>query len=192
MISSLFGLIAKKNSAHFWKGFGRKVSPNTKFTPEANTEKHSFLDFKLELLNGETLTDLYVKSTDRQQLLHYISSQPDHTKSSIVITGLLGLFWQIRGFLPGLTIKIWFELRCEKFFRFTYEVSNTKKDKSKEGVPFDHFKLKSMDEEVRRTFTPKSITSFCSARELNNYWVRATFCFRESTSWSNKYDGKRR
>ena len=42
VMSSLFGLMTKKKSAHSLKVFGRQVSPNIKFTREANKEKFFF------------------------------------------------------------------------------------------------------------------------------------------------------
>ena len=39
-------------------------------------------DFKF--LNGQIITDIHIKVTDRHQYLHYTSSYPHHTKRSIV------------------------------------------------------------------------------------------------------------
>ena len=48
-----------------------------------------FLDLKVKLLNDKTTTDLFVKSTDRHQFLHYTSSHPEHTRRSIVFSQAL-------------------------------------------------------------------------------------------------------
>ena len=51
-----------------------------KFTYESSKTSISFLDLKVSLSNGDLSTDLHIKSTDRHQFLHYISSHPNHTK----------------------------------------------------------------------------------------------------------------
>ena len=58
--------------------------PNIKFTQEFNKESIPFLDLKVSFSGGQLTTDLHIKSTDKHQYLHYTSSHPDHTKSSIV------------------------------------------------------------------------------------------------------------
>ena len=51
-----------------------------KFTYESSKTSIPFLDLKVSLSNGDLSTDLHIKSTDRHQFLHYISSHPNHTK----------------------------------------------------------------------------------------------------------------
>ena len=55
-----------------------------KLTYEPNKKEISFLDLKLKLNEGKISTDLYVKSGDRHQYLHFTSSHRNHTKRSIV------------------------------------------------------------------------------------------------------------
>ena len=57
---------------------------NIKFTHEFNKESIPFLNLKVSFSGGQLTTDLHIKSTDKHQCLHYTSSHPDHTKSSIV------------------------------------------------------------------------------------------------------------
>ena len=56
--------------------------PNINFTHESIKECINVLDFPVNLLANKVCTDLYTKSTDRHQYLHYFSSHPDHTKKS--------------------------------------------------------------------------------------------------------------
>ena len=55
-----------------------------KFTYELNEKEIPFLDLTFKLNEGKISTDLYIKSTDRHQYLHFTSSHPNHTKRSIV------------------------------------------------------------------------------------------------------------
>ena len=48
-----------------------------------------FLDLNVKLAKGKLETDLHIKSTDRHQYLHYMSSHPEHTKRSIVYSQTL-------------------------------------------------------------------------------------------------------
>ena len=66
-----------------------KRHPNIKFTHETNKEDIVFLDLKVKLLDGKISADLFVKSTDRHQFLHYTPSHPEHTKRSIVFSQAL-------------------------------------------------------------------------------------------------------
>ena len=50
--------------------------PNSKFTHESNKEHILFLDLNVKLLGNNLSTDLYIKSTERHQYLHYTSSHP--------------------------------------------------------------------------------------------------------------------
>ena len=63
-----------------------KFHPNLKFTSDSSEENVAFLDLTVKLKQGKIETDLHVKSTDRHQHLHYISSHPEHTKRSIVFS----------------------------------------------------------------------------------------------------------
>ena len=59
-------------------------NPDLKFTYESNEKDIPFLDLKVKLNEAKISTDLYIKSTDRHQYLHFTSSHPNHTKRSIV------------------------------------------------------------------------------------------------------------
>ena len=67
----------------FLEEFNR-FNPHLKFTHESSKESIQFLDLNVMLSNGKLSTDLYIKSTNRRQFLHYTSSHPDHTKHSVV------------------------------------------------------------------------------------------------------------
>ena len=58
--------------------------PNVKFTYETSKENITFLDLDVSLSGNKLTTDLYTKSTDKHQYLHYTSAHPDHTKRSII------------------------------------------------------------------------------------------------------------
>ena len=60
-----------------------------KFTYESSKESIAFLDLKVSVKNSKIITDLYVKSTDRHQYLHYLSAHPNHTKRSVVFSQTL-------------------------------------------------------------------------------------------------------
>ena len=66
-----------------------KCHPNIKFTHETNKEDIVFLDLQVKLLDGKKSTDLFVKSTDRHQFLHYTSSHPEQAKRLIVFSQAL-------------------------------------------------------------------------------------------------------
>ena len=59
-------------------------NPDLKFTYELNEKEIPILDLKVKLIEGKISTDLYIKSADRHQYLHFNSSHPNHTKRSIV------------------------------------------------------------------------------------------------------------
>ena len=86
-----------------------------KFTYESSKTSIPFLDLKVSLSNGDLSTDLHIKSTDRQQFLHYISSHPDHTKRSIIYSQALRISRICSNksdFLKHLeSMKSWFEVR---------------------------------------------------------------------------------
>ena len=59
-------------------------NPDLKFTYESNEKEIPFLDLKVKLNEGKSSTDLYIKSTDRHQYLHFTSSHPNQGKRSKV------------------------------------------------------------------------------------------------------------
>ena len=65
--------------------------PNLRFTYEKSKEKINFLDLVIKLADGKIVTDLYCKSTDTHQYLHYDSCHTEHIKRSIVFSQTLRL-----------------------------------------------------------------------------------------------------
>ena len=63
--------------------------PNLRFTHERSRESLNFLDVIVKIQQGEFVTDLYYKSTDRHQYLHFDSCHASHTKTSIVYSQAL-------------------------------------------------------------------------------------------------------
>ena len=57
--------------------------PNLKFTYQKSKDKINFLDLIIKLTDGKTFTDLYCKSTDSHQHLHYDLLHTKHIKRSI-------------------------------------------------------------------------------------------------------------
>ena len=65
--------------------------PNIMFTHESNKEHIPYLNLNVNLSGNKLSTDLYIKPTEWHQYLHYTSSQPEHTKKSVVYSQALGL-----------------------------------------------------------------------------------------------------
>ena len=65
--------------------------PNLKFTYEKSKEKINFLDLVIKLTDGKIVTDLYCKSADSHQYLHYDSCHAEHIKRSIIFSETLRL-----------------------------------------------------------------------------------------------------
>ena len=57
---------------------------NLRFTHERSRESLNFLDVIVKIQQGEFVTDLYYKPTDRHQDLDFDSCHASHTKTSIV------------------------------------------------------------------------------------------------------------
>ena len=175
-------------------------TPNLSFTDQASKNCIPFLDLKVKLVDGKLETDLYMKSTDRHQYLHYLSSHPEHTKRSIVYSH---------------TLRV--NRLCSLEKDFSYHKLNMKElfiktgcpesviDKEMEKVPFSEQGQKSkkvekgvlfvvtyhpllsklssiihrnlyllyMNQEVKNVFTPGPIVSYRSARKISSYLVRA-------------------
>ena len=175
-------------------------SPNLNFTSEKSKKSIPFLDLNVKLVNGKLETDLHIKSTDRHQYLHYMSSHPEHTKRSIVysqtlrINRLCSLETDFNA--HKLRMKEWFikrgypETLIEKEMnkvKFSRESQNTRK--IEKGVPFvvtyhpllkrlptiihRNLYLLYMNEECKRVFTPGPMVSFRGTRKISSYLVRA-------------------
>ena len=89
--------------------------PNLRFTYEKSKEKINFLDLVIKLTDGKIVTDLYCKSTDSHQYLHYDSCHAEHIKRSIVFSQTLRLK-RIRSQKSDLNshvkeLKSWFSKR---------------------------------------------------------------------------------
>ena len=63
-----------------------KFDPSLKFTDESSRKN---VLFDVKFWNGQIITDLHIKATDRHQYLHYTSSHPHHTQRSIVYSQAL-------------------------------------------------------------------------------------------------------
>ena len=59
-------------------------NPNLKFTSESNEKQILFLDLKVKLNEGKISTDLYIKSADRHQYIHFTPSHSNYINRSIV------------------------------------------------------------------------------------------------------------
>ena len=59
-------------------------NPNIQFTYESSKKSIAVLDLDVAQYNGRLESTVHVKPTDRHQYLHYLSSDPEHTKRSIV------------------------------------------------------------------------------------------------------------
>ena len=162
-------------------------------------------------------TDLYIKSTDKHQYLHYTSAHPDHTKRSIVFSQALRvsrICYDKTDFERHLDdMKSWFQARsypkhlAQKEMskvRFNKENSNTKQSKSK-GVTFvvtyhpllksfqslinKHLNILYLDENAKEVFMPGTIVTFRSSRKLSSYLVRAMLYPLERVTGSCKCHG---
>ena len=89
-----------------------KCHPNIKFAHETNKEDIAFLDLKVKLLDSKISTDLFVKSTDLHQFLHYTFSHPERTKHSIVFSQALRVsricFYEFNFVRHLSNMKSWF------------------------------------------------------------------------------------
>ena len=63
--------------------------------------------------------------------------------------------------------------------------------KSLSGITDKNLSILYMDKEVKKLFTPRPMASFCRARKLNSYLVRAKLYPLERTIGSYKCKGKR-
>ena len=63
--------------------------PNLRFTHERSRESLNFFDVSVEIQRGEFVIDLYCKSTDGNQCLHFHSCHANYTKTSTVYSQAL-------------------------------------------------------------------------------------------------------
>ena len=165
------------------------------------------------------IIDLYVKSTDRHQYLHYLSAHPNHTKRSVVFSQTLGisrLYSYEENFIKHKdNMKSWFLKREYPERLISAEMDKVKfsnierrsNSKTQKGIPLVvtyHPLLKSlssivnnniyllhMDQEVKGTFPPQPMVSYRSAHKLSSYLVRAKLYPKERQVGSRKCKGKR-
>ena len=170
-----------------------------KFTYESSKESIAFLDLKVSVKNSKIITDLYVKSTDHHQYLHYLSAHPNHTKRSVVFCQTLRISrlcsyeenfikhkankksWFLKKEYPERLISA--EMDKVKFSNIERR-SKTQKFiplvvtyhpllKSLSSIINNNIYLLHMDQKVKRIFTPQPMVSYRSARKLSSYLVRA-------------------
>ena len=126
-----------------------KCHPNIKFTNETDKKDIAFLDLKVKLLDRKIFPDLFVKSTDHLQFLHYTSSHPEHSKRSKAFIQALRvsrIYSCESDFVRHLgNMKSWFSKRGHtpdliegktKKVKFIPNVNNRNRGKSIKGVPF--------------------------------------------------------
>ena len=79
---------------------------------ELNEKEIIFLDLKFKLNEAKISIELYIKSIDKHQYLHFTLSHPNHTKRSIVYSQRLRIkriCSEIEEFLKHIReMKIWF------------------------------------------------------------------------------------
>ena len=73
MMYSLYGVMVKRNLKEL-NSFGYHI----KFAFEFDKENINYLDVNINLSNGQLMTNMYIKPTDRHQYLDYSSSHPNH------------------------------------------------------------------------------------------------------------------
>ena len=172
-----------------------------RFKYESSKEIIAFLDLKVSAKNSKIITDLYVKSTDRHQYLHYLLAHPNHTKRSVVFSQTLRIsrlcYCEENFIKHKAKMKSWFlkrehpeklisaEMDKVKFSNMERK-SNCKTQKGIPSVVTYHPLLKSlssivnnniylllMDQELKTTFTPHPMVSYRSACKLSSYLNRA-------------------
>ena len=216
MTSFSFGLIVKS----VWKAFLQELNnfdPDLKFIYHSNKKEIPFLDLKVKLNEGKISTDLYIKSTDRHQYLHFTSSHPNHTKRSIVYSQGLRvkrICSEKEDFLKHMReMKLWFLKRGypenivdQELGKVESSESSRRTNKKDKGVCLvatyhpllqnigrifhRHLDLLYTDQEVERVFTPGPMASFRSARKISSYLVRAKLYPLERRVGSFKCGGR--
>ena len=64
---------------------------NIKFIFEYSRERVSFLDLEVDIMKRKLIASLFVKSSDCQQQLYYLSCHPEHSERLIIYTRILRL-----------------------------------------------------------------------------------------------------
>ena len=187
-----------------------------KFTYESSKESITFLDLKVSVKNSKIITDLFVKSTDRHQYLHYLSAHPNHTKRSVVFSQTLRIgrlcSYEENFIKHKANMKSWFLKREYPERLISAEMDKVKfsnierRSKTQKGIPLivtyhpllkplssiinNNIYLLHMDQEVKMTFTPQPMVFYRSARKLSSYLARAKLYPIERKAGSYKCKGK--
>ena len=188
-----------------------------KFIYKSSEKEIPFLDLKVKLNGGKISTDLYIKSTDSHQYLHFTSSHTNHTKRSIVCSQGLQvkrICSEKEDFLKHMRkMKLWFLKRGypenivdQDLGKVESSESSRRTKKKDKGVCLvatyhpllqnidsifhRHLDLLYTDQEVERVFTPCPKASFRSARKISSYLVRAKLYPLERSAGSFKCGGR--
>ena len=164
---------------------------------------------------------MYVKPTDRHQYLHYLSAHAYLTKKSVVFRQALRISrlcssendfenhkkqmksWVRKKEYPEDLISS--EISKVKFSNL--RLKSDDENHNMKGIPLvvtydtllkslsaiidKNLSILYMYKEVKKVFTPRPMVSFCSARKLNSYLVRAKLYPLERTVGSYKCKSKR-
>ena len=179
----------------------KEFHTDIKFTYEPSKESIAFLDLKVSFKNSKIITDLYVKSTDCHQCIHYLSAHPNQIKRPVVFSQALRISrlcsYEENFIIHKANMKSFFlkreyperlisaELDKVKFSNIARK-TNSKNKKDIPLVVTSHPLLKlissivnnkiyllHMNQEVNRIFTLQPMVSYRSASNLSNYLVRA-------------------
>ena len=176
------------------------------------------LDVDVKFLNGQIITDLHIKATDRHQYLHYTSSHPHHTKISIVYSQALRVS-RICSFEEDFERhrnqkKLWFlnrryqkRLIDSEMEKVRFPCTSIKRDTKIKGIPLvityhpllkgfasvsrKHLYVIYLNKEVKEIFTPGPMVPFRGARKLGRYLVRAKLYPLERSVGSFKCNSQR-
>ena len=122
-------------------------NPNIQFTYESSKKSIAFLDLDVALYNGKLENTVHIKPTDRHQYLHYSSSNPEHTKRSIVFSQALRvsrICSREKDFQDHcLQMRSWFlkrkypeKLIDNEMKKVRFSAANLQNKKREKGVPF--------------------------------------------------------
>ena len=164
--------------------------------------------FTLKLVLKTVRSDLYVKSTDCHQYLHYLSAHPNHTKRSVVFSQTLRISrlccYEENFMKHKANMKLWFlkrgypkRLISAEMDKFKFsDIERRSNSKTQKGIPLvvtHHPLVKSlssivnnnifllhMDQEVKRTFTSQAMVSYWSVCKFSSYLIRAVSNRKES------------
>ena len=169
---------------------------NIKFTIESSKESIAFLDLKVSAKSSKIITDLYVKSADCYQYLHYLSAHPNHTKWSVVFsqTLFISMLCSYEGnyIKHQANMKSWFlkrnypeklisaEMDIIKFSNIERKTNWTTQKVMPLVVKYclllksyssivNNIYLLYMDQEVKRAFTPQPMVFYQSLHKLSSY-----------------------